>query len=80
MSKDYDEDIVNAGALEIQRCWLIAERKIKTDPYASWDTFVDAFVASKKAVEDGKGEPEPFNGPSPSSIPAPPSRDDPDQN
>ena len=77
-SPEYDQAMANAGAPEVLRCWLVAERHIKTDPYASWDTFIDNFVAAKKAVEDGEGEPEPFDGPSPSFIPAPP-LNDPDQ-
>lgn len=75
---EYDEAMATAGAPEVQRCWVIAERHVKTDPYASRGTFIEEFVAAKKAIEDGKGEPEPYNGPSPSFIPAPPSQDGPD--
>lgn len=52
MSPEYDEAIANVGAPEIQRCWLIAERHIKTDPYASWASFVNEFIATKISIEE----------------------------
>lgn len=61
------------------RCWFVSEKHIKMDPYASWDSFIDEFVVAKKAIEDGKGEPEPFVGPRPTFIPAPPTQEDLDQ-
>lgn len=70
-SEEYDSALANAAAPEIQRCWIIAEKHIKTDPNALWGSFVDEFVAAKKALEDGLGEPEPYNGPSRGFIPAP---------
>lgn len=80
-SEEYDQALVNAAAPEIQRCWVITERHIKTDPNAFWGSFVDEFVPAKKAIEDGKGEPEPYDGPSPRFIPAPaPVDPDQDQN
>ncbi|KAL8114633.1 hypothetical protein AgCh_021479 [Apium graveolens] len=39
-SEEYDRALANAGAPEIARCWLIAERHIKTNPEADWDSFV----------------------------------------
>lgn len=78
-SPAYDEAIAKARAPKVLRCWLVAEKHIKTDPYASWDTFIVEFVAAKKAIEDVKGELEPFDGPSPNFIPAPPPVNDLDQ-
>lgn len=79
-SQEYDEALAAAGAPEVQRCWIISERHVKIDPYASWATFVKEIIAAKKVIEDGKGEPEPYNGPSSSFILAPPSEDDSNQN
>lgn len=55
---------------------LFFERLFKTDPYASWASFVDEFISAKKATEDGKGEPELYVGPSPSFILAPQTQED----
>lgn len=41
---------------------------------------MDEFIVVVAAIEEGKGEPEPNNGQSPSFIPAPPAQDDRDQN
>lgn len=49
------------------------------DPYAYWDKFVKEFITAMKVIEDGKGEPKPFVGPSPGFILAPQSQEDPDQ-
>lgn len=76
-SKDYDLALANAGAPEIERCWIIAEKYIKTDPMATCPSFIDKFLAAEKAIEEGKGEPEPFNGPSPSFLPAAQTSDNP---
>lgn len=70
-SKEYDDAIDNAGGLEIERCWIIAEKHIKTNPMANWDSFVTEFQAAKAAIEEGKGEPEPYDDPSPSFLPGP---------
>lgn len=59
-SAEYDLAHANAGAPEVQRCWIIAERHIKTDPNANWGSFIYEFIAAKKAIEEGKGEPKPF--------------------
>ncbi|KAL8147587.1 hypothetical protein AgCh_005053 [Apium graveolens] len=61
--------LANAGAPEIARCWLVAERHIKTNPEADWDSFVSEFIKAKEDIELGLGEPEPFDGPCPSFIP-----------
>lgn len=34
-STEYDQAIANAGASDIQPCWLVAERHIKTNPGAN---------------------------------------------
>lgn len=77
-SAEYDLALANAGAPEIQRCWIIAEKHIKTDPNANWGSFIDEFLAAKKDIEEGKGEPESFDGPSPSFLPAAPNTSSPE--
>lgn len=77
-SKDYDLALASAGTLEIERCWIIAEKHIKTDPKANWASFIDEFLATKIVIEERKGEPEPFDGPSPSFLPTAPTSDNPD--
>lgn len=77
-SKEYDLALANAGAPEIQRCWIIAEKHIKTNPLANWASFIDEFLTAKKAIEEGKGEPEPFYGPSPRFLPEVQLSDNPD--
>lgn len=67
-SKEYDQALANAGAPEIERCWIIAEKHIKIDPKANWASFIDEFIDAKTTIEEGKGKPEPFDGPSPSFI------------
>ncbi|KAL8119002.1 hypothetical protein AgCh_016482 [Apium graveolens] len=68
-SEEYDRALANAGAPEIARCWLIAEKHIKTNPEADWDSFVSEFIKAKEDIELGLGEPEPFDGPCPSFLP-----------
>ncbi|XP_074336794.1 uncharacterized protein LOC141673967 [Apium graveolens] len=68
-SEEYDRALANAGAPEIARCWLVAERHIKTSPEADWDSFVSEFIKAKEDIELGLGEPEPFDGPCPSFLP-----------
>lgn len=77
-SEEHDQGLSNAAAPEIQWCWIIAEKHVKTDPNAFWGSFVEEFVAAKKAIEDGKGEPEPYDGPTPSFIRDAPVNDNPD--
>lgn len=60
--------MANVGAPEILRCWLVAEKHINTNPLADWESFITEFLAVKATIEDGKGEPEPYDGPSPSFI------------
>lgn len=67
-SETYQE-IANVEAPEVLRCWLIAERHIKTDPLASWDSFIEEFLAVKDKIEKGLGEPVPYNGPTPAFLP-----------
>ncbi|XP_074379149.1 uncharacterized protein LOC141720563 [Apium graveolens] len=68
-SEEYGRALANAGAPEIARCWLVAERHIKTNLEADWDSFVSEFIKVKEDIELGLGEPEPFDGPCPSFIP-----------
>lgn len=74
-NEEYDQAIANAGAPEIERCWIIAERHIKTNPGANWATLVDEFLDAKDNIEKGPGEPEPYNGPTLAFLPRPPPRD-----
>lgn len=67
--KDHDLALANAGAPKIKRCWIIAEKHIKTNPKANWASFIEEFLATKIAIEEGKGGPEPFDGPSSSFLP-----------
>lgn len=78
-SKEYDLALASAGAPEIERCWIIAEKHIKTDPIANWASFISEFLAAKRAIKEGKGEPEPFDSLNPSFLPAVPSFDNPDK-
>ncbi|XP_074325967.1 uncharacterized protein LOC141677627 [Apium graveolens] len=64
----YDFEVAQAGVPEVRRSWVVAERHIKTDPFASWESFIQEFLAAKAAVEQGQGEPEPYDGPSPSFL------------
>ncbi|KAL8145178.1 hypothetical protein AgCh_003399 [Apium graveolens] len=64
----YDFEVAQAGVPEVRRSWVVAERHIKTDPLASWESFIQEFLAVKAAVEQGQGEPEPYDGPSPSFL------------
>ncbi|KAL8127329.1 hypothetical protein AgCh_014300 [Apium graveolens] len=64
----YDFEVAQAGVPEVRRSWVVAERHIKTDPLASWESFIQEFLAAKDVVEQGQGEPEPYDGPSPSFL------------
>ena len=70
-TNEYDEALANAALPEIVRCWNIAERHIKTDPTANFDSFSGLFVEAKRKIESGLGEPKPYDGPSPSFLPRP---------
>ncbi|KAK1401469.1 hypothetical protein POM88_001074 [Heracleum sosnowskyi] len=59
----YLQAVADAGAPEVLRSWKVAETLIKTNPEANWETFVEAFLAAKEAIERGEGEPECFQGP-----------------
>ncbi|KAK1376298.1 hypothetical protein POM88_032491 [Heracleum sosnowskyi] len=64
-SSAYDQTIADAGAPEIYRMFVVAEKHLKTDPQASWESFIDHFVSAKKDIEDGLGKPLPYDGPNP---------------
>ena len=75
-SSAYADALAAAGALEVVRCWHVAERHIKTDPEASLQSFIELYLAAKDEIKAGKGEPEPYEGPSPSFLlPANPGAD-----
>ena len=67
-SAAYGDALAQAAAAEVVRCWHVAERYIKTDPEASLQSFVEHYLAAKDKIKSGKGEPEPYKGPSPSFI------------
>lgn len=71
-SDEYDQALANAGALEVERCWIIAEKHIKINPGANWTTFVEEFLNAKDNIKKGLGEPEPYDGPTPAFHPGPP--------
>ena len=68
-STAYADALAAAGALEVVRCWHVAERHIKTDPEASLQSFIELYLAAKDEIKAGKGEPDPYKGPSPSFLP-----------
>lgn len=67
----YDQAIADAGAPEILRSWIVAERHIKTDPAANWDSFIEEFLVAKDNLEKGLRESVPYNGPNPAFLPGP---------
>ncbi|KAK1365362.1 hypothetical protein POM88_040923 [Heracleum sosnowskyi] len=67
-SSKYSEELADAAAAKIQRCWVVAERHKKTDPRDNFDTFSDLYVAAEETVANGGGEPEPYTG-SASAVP-----------
>ncbi|XP_074332852.1 uncharacterized protein LOC141670763 isoform X2 [Apium graveolens] len=69
-SSEYGRAIADDVALDILRSWIVAEKDIKTNVNANSDSFVEEFLAAKTAIEQGKGEPTPFDGQSPSFLPA----------
>lgn len=64
-SKEYEEELADAAALKILRCWLVTERHIKTDLDLSWDKFVELYATVEEILEKDGGEPEPYSGPNP---------------
>ncbi|XP_063943041.1 uncharacterized protein LOC135150572 [Daucus carota subsp. sativus] len=68
-SPEYDAALNKAAAAEVLRCWNVAERHIKTGPAANLQSFIELFLAAKDKIKAGKGEPEPYEGPSPSFLP-----------
>ncbi|XP_063937118.1 uncharacterized protein LOC135147741 [Daucus carota subsp. sativus] len=67
-SEEYKGALANAAAAEVVRCWNVAERHIKTDPVADLNSFINLYIQARDDASAGKGEPEPFEGPSPSFI------------
>ena len=47
----------------------LAERHIKSDPEACFDSFCNLYVKAKADLEKGLGEPEAYDGPTPSFLP-----------
>ena len=68
-STAYADALAAAGAAEVVRCWHVAERHIKTDPEASLQSFIELYLDVKDKIKAGKGEPDPYEGPSPSFLP-----------
>lgn len=68
-SAEYDKALAGAGIPEVIRSWKIAEKHIKTDPEASFESFWQLFLKAKKDIEKGLPEPDFYEGPTPSFIP-----------
>ncbi|KAK1356542.1 hypothetical protein POM88_039978 [Heracleum sosnowskyi] len=66
----YLQAVADAGAPEVLRSWKVAETLIKTNPEATWEIFVEAFLAAKDAIDRGEGEPEFYQGPNPLIFPS----------
>lgn len=64
-SSEYSTTLVDAAATKILRCWLVAERHIKTDPSSSWDKFIEHYIEAEEAFAKDGTEPEPYEGPNP---------------
>lgn len=57
-SEEYIIALAGAAVVKLQRCWLVAERHIKTDVDSSW-------VAAEEAFDADGTEPERYDGPNP---------------
>lgn len=62
-SQDYSEAVADVVAAKLLRCWLIAERLVKTNPEPTWDKFTDAYVKAESAFDADRTEPQPYDGP-----------------
>lgn len=69
-SKEYEEVLSDAAASKIRRCWVVAERHIKTNPAANWDSFCDHYIAAEEVIENGGPESLPYDGPNPAFFPS----------
>ena len=68
-SPAYGDALAKAAATEVMRCWNVVERHIKSDPVANAQSFIDLYIEAKNKIAAGEGEPEPYDGPSPSFLP-----------
>lgn len=68
-SEDYSAALAEADAAKIERCQLVAERHIKTDPEADWETFYDQYIVAEDVIAKGGPEPAPYDGPTPAFLP-----------
>ena len=68
-SPAYADALAKAAAAEVVWCWHVAERHIKSDPAATLQSFIEHYLAAKAKIKAGEGEPEPYEGPSPSFLP-----------
>lgn len=61
-SEEYDKAIANVGDPEILRCWIVAEKHIKTNHLADLDSFITEFLESllsKLLLKRARGSPNP---------------------
>lgn len=68
-SNAYRAALAEAAASKIERYWLVAEKHIKTNSTADWDTFCDQYIAVEDTVAKGGPEPEPYDGPTLAFLP-----------
>lgn len=64
-STEYGDAIAESAADKLLRCWIVAEKLMKTNPEASFDKFTDLYIAVEEAHDLDGSEPEPYSGPNP---------------
>lgn len=62
-STKYSRALADVAAKKLLRCWVVAEKHIKTDPESSWEKFIDLYIEVEEAFVKNGTEPEPYNGP-----------------
>lgn len=69
-SEAYDDDLAAVASKKIHRCWVISEKMIKTAPEtATWENFIEEYLAAEDALARGEGEPKAFGAPDSSPPP-----------
>lgn len=68
VSEAFDQEVADAGDPDVLRCWLVAEKHIKTDPAVDWNSFIEDFLKAKDDIEKGLGEPAPYNSLNPAFL------------
>ncbi|KAL8157052.1 hypothetical protein AgCh_001955 [Apium graveolens] len=54
-SSEYDMVVAHVGVPDVRRAWIVAKRHVKTVPGATWQSFIQEFLAAKTAIEEGRG-------------------------